>query len=116
LWRERQQEGQPYRAIDHEQTPGRPETRGGIALFSAGTVAFLLLAVASSTQACSSLDLTIARWAQGVDLPGLAPLMAFVNFVTDGPTAVAAWAVAFGVLALRGRPLEALAILGVLAV
>ncbi len=69
-----------------------------------------MLALLASGQAYSTLDLQIAGWVQGLNVPGLDLVAASINFLTDGPMAIALWLVAMTIFVLKGRPVEAIAI------
>ena len=59
----------------------------------------------ASGHAYSVIDLRIATWVKGIELPGLHAGTAVANFLTDAPMAVALWVVAMTLFVLRGRPL-----------
>ena len=81
----------------------------GVALLTA-VVGFAILAVVASEQAYTELDLRIARWVQGLHIPGLEMASTLASFVTNAYMAFALWIVAMTLLTLKGRPVEAIAI------
>ena len=80
------------------------------AAFLVGIAGFVMLAILASGQAYTTLDIWIAGWVQGLSIPGLDFVAALVNFLTDGPMAIALWLVAMTFFVLKGRPVEAIAI------
>ena len=71
---------------------------------------FAILAVVASAQAYTELDLRIARWVQGLHIPGLEMASTLASFVTNAYMAFALWLVAMTLLTLKGRPVEAIAV------
>ena len=78
-----------------------------IALALAG---FVSLAAVASGQAYTDVDMRITQLVQGLTVPGLDPASGVINFLTDAPMAIGLWAVAITLFALKGRPVEAIAI------
>ncbi len=85
--------------------------RWSLALLLAAAVPFALLTAAVvGSDAVPSLDLTVARWVQGIDFPAWTGLLRFAAYLTDkpaGPAIVVAFVFA---LWLRRLPAEVIAL------
>ena len=86
---------------------GKPIQSAAVLL---GVAGFVMLAMVTSGQAYTELDVRIAGWIQGLNVTGLAFVTGLINFLTDAPMAITIWLGAMTFLVLKGRPIEAIAI------
>ncbi len=73
-------------------------------------VAFTSMAVMTSQQAFSSIDLDVAEWVLSMEMPGMAAVLGAVNFISNAQPAIALWILGMAFFVLKGRPLEAIAV------
>ena len=81
-----------------------------------GIVGLASLAIAATGRAYTDVDIRITQWVQGLTIPGLDSVSGVVNTLTDAPMAIGLWIVAMTLFALKGRPVEAIAVFLIIGV
>ena len=70
--------------------------------------AWAVLTLAVSGESVPQADLTIARWLQGIGLPGWSQALSVGEWLTGAPGGVIVWFAVVGAFWLSGRPVEAI--------
>lgn len=71
------------------------------------------LAVLSTQHDAANLGIQITRWVNSLQFPGRDPVLSFANTLTNAHPAILTWVIGVAFFILRGRPLEAIAVLAI---
>jgi undecaprenyl-diphosphatase len=95
-------------------TPAIPGRRAVlIAALLVAAAGFIFLAAVASQEAFSDVDLQVAEWARGLDVPGLHNAFSVANALTGAQGAIPLLLVAVAFFLFRDRPLEAVTLFAV---